>query len=261
VNDWLSIGGGVSAQWLALRSSVALPEFLVVNAPIPDASFYFRGDDWSWGYNFGFLIEADSMTRIGLTYRSEVNHRPKGSLTFTNDILGLVSGPATTYDLNLPATVGLSATHDYSSAWSISSDIQFTHWSTLDLVKVISANIPLTDLEHFKDSWMISVGAEYRPDDRFTWRGGVAWDQTPVVDEFRTAGIPDASRVMLSLGLGYRWSDTNTIDFGYSHYFSTEHASMNNSVNNTDGLAHAITLQGKYNNHLDYVAFSFRHKL
>jgi hypothetical protein len=36
---------------------------------------------------------------------------------------------------------------------------------------------------------------------------------------------------------------------------------MNNSLNNTDALTQAIKLQGKFNNHLDYVAFSFRHKL
>ena len=36
---------------------------------------------------------------------------------------------------------------------------------------------------------------------------------------------------------------------------------MNTSLNNIDSLTQAIKLQGKFNNYLDYVAISFRHKL
>jgi long-chain fatty acid transport protein len=263
LNDWLSVGGGVSAQYLKLESSVAIPQFLILTPTTPDATFYFKGDDWSWGYNLGLLADIDISTRVGLTYRSAVDHKPAGPIRFTGNspLLGLVDGPATAHDVNLPATIGLSLTHDYSSAWSVSSDVQFSQWNRLKTVVITSANAPINFVENFKDSWMVAVGATYRANDRLTWRGGVAWDQTPVTDRYRTVDIPDADRVMVGLGLGYQWDDRNIIDFGYSHYFSTEHASMNNSLNNTDSLTQAIQLQGKFNNHLDYVAFSFRHKL
>jgi long-chain fatty acid transport protein len=173
----------------------------------------------------------------------------------------LIDGPATAHGVHLPATIGLSLTHDYSSAWSVSSDIQFSQWNTLKTVVITSANAPINFVENFKDSWMVAVGATYRASDRLTWRGGLAWDQAPVTDRYRTVDIPDEDRVMLGLGLGYQWNDSNIIDFGVSHYFSTAHASMNNSLNNTDSLTQAIKLQGKFNNYLDYVAISFRHKL
>jgi long-chain fatty acid transport protein len=264
VNNWLSIAGGVSAQYLKLESSVAIPQFLILSAPAaPDATFYFKGDDWAWGYNFGLLAEVDPSTRIGLTYRSEVDHKPAGTEAFqaANPVLGLANSKATAHGANLPASIGASVTHDYASNWSVSTDVQFTQWSSLQTVLITSSNIPVSFEEKFKDTWMIAVGATYRADDHLTWRGGIAWDQTPVTDRYRTVAIPDADRVMVGLGLGYRWDDSNNIDFGVSHYFSTEHASMNNSLNNRDPLTQAIKLQGTFNNHLDYVAISFRHKL
>jgi long-chain fatty acid transport protein len=263
VNDWLSVGGGVSAQYLKLESSVAIPQFLILAPTVPDATFYFKGDDWAWGYNFGFLIEPNAMTRIGLTYRSEVDHKPEGQIRFTgaSPLLGLADSAATAHNTNLPSTIGVSLTHDYSPAWTVASDIQFTRWSTVKTVTITSTNIPVAFVENFRDSWMASVGAIYHASENLTWRAGVAWDQTPVVDRWRTVDIPDADRVMLGLGLGYRWNDSNNIDFAFSHYFSTEHASMNTSFNNTDALTQAIKVQGKFNNHLDYVAISFRHKL
>jgi long-subunit fatty acid transport protein len=38
-----------------------------------------------------------------------------------------------------------------------------------------------------------------------TFRGGVAYDETPVPDATRTPRIPDESRYLIAAGIGYRW--------------------------------------------------------
>jgi hypothetical protein len=49
------------------------------------------------------------------------------------------------------------------------------------------------------------------------------------------------------------------LDLGYQHSFEI-HASMNDSVNNTDPFTHAVTLHGKYNVPVNIVSFSLRWK-
>ena len=52
--------------------------------------------------------------------------------------------------------------------------------------------------ENFKDAWRSSVGANYHLDDKWKFRGGIAWDQTPVNDTDRTPRLPDADRFWLA---------------------------------------------------------------
>src|SRR6185312_5584107 len=105
-----------------------------------------------------------------------------------------------------PATIGASITHDYNSAWSVSTDVQFNQWSTFKQVIIHSANAPVTNVENYNDSWMISLGAVYRATDSMTWRAGVGWDQSPVTDRFRTVGVPDTDRYMIGIGAGYQFN-------------------------------------------------------
>jgi long-chain fatty acid transport protein len=262
LTDSISIGGGVSAQYFKLEASSAIAQFLILAPTVPDATFLFKADDWAFGYNFGVLADAGGGTRFGLTYRSKVDHRIKGTLNFTgaSPLLGLVNGAASA-DVSLPATIGASVTHDYDSAWSVSADVQFNQWSTFKQVVINSANAPFTNVEDYKDSWMISLGTVYRASDAMTWRAGIGWDQSPVTDHFRTVGVPDTDRYMVGVGAGYQFNPMASVDAAYSHYFAAEHGSMNTSVNNTDIVTHAVMLSGKYSNMLDYVALSFRFKL
>lgn len=262
VNDSISIGGGVSAQYAKLETSAAIAQFLILAPTAPDATYLFKGDDWGFGFNLGVLADLGNDTRLGLTYRSKVDHRLKGTLNFTgaSPFLGLVNGAANA-DASLPATIGLSFTHDVNPTWSFSSDIQFNQWSSFDQIIIHSANQPFANIFKYKDSWMISAGALYHANDRLTWRAGLGWDQTPVQNGFRTVGVPDADRYMVGIGAGYRFTDSTSVDGGYTHYFASEHASMNSSLNNTDIVTHAVVLNGKYTNSLDYVAISLRYKL
>ena len=241
VNDWLSIGGGVSAQYFKLEFSSAIAQFLILAPSVPDATFLFRGDDWAYGFNFGVLAEPMEGTRIGLTYRSKIDHNLKGPLDFTgaSPLLGLINGPASAA-LNLPATIGFSVTRDLDSSWSVSSDVQLNQWSTFKQVVIISANAPLANTENYKDSWMISLGAAYRANDRMTWRAGIGWDQTPVTAQFRAVGLPDTDRYIIGFGLGYRLDDSNSIDGAYAHYFTSEQAHITGSANATDPVTHAV---------------------
>jgi long-chain fatty acid transport protein len=258
INDRLSVAGGVSAQYLKLTLTSAIPQFLILSPTAPDGDYTLRQDGWAWGFNFGVLAEPWDGTRLGLTYRSKIDHHTKGSLNFNaSPLLGLVSGKATT-DLNLPASIGGSITQQITPDFSLSSDIQFTQWDVFKQVVAKSANPDFAFIENYRNSWMISVGGTYRLNDTWSLRGGLGVDQSPTTDTFRDSGVPDKSRYMLGMGFGYRFTGSTSLEVGYAHYFATGHASMNTSVNSIDPLTGAVILHGNYTNNLDYLALSLR---
>jgi long-chain fatty acid transport protein len=105
--------------------------------------------------------------------------------------------------------------------------------------------------ENWNDSYRYSVGANYRLNDKVILRSGVAYDETPVSDAFRTARIPDESRTWLSFGAQYRLSSKSTIDVGYAHLF-VEDARINKTES-------GVTLAGTYEASVDILSAQLTH--
>jgi long-chain fatty acid transport protein len=102
------------------------------------------------------------------------------------------------------------------------ADVAWTNWSVFDrLYAVDSTGAPVVDQpEDWEDSWRYSLGLEYSPGSAWTWRAGVAFDETPIPNaELRTPRIPGEDRTWLSFGFSYEASDNMSIDFAYAHLF------------------------------------------
>jgi long-chain fatty acid transport protein len=261
-SDKLSLAAGLSAQYFTYGLSQAINQGFVGSK---DALGRFKAGDWSMGYNLGALWQALPDTRIGVTYRSKVEHKLSGDFDVLNlnPALGgvLVSGP-TTADLALPATAGVSVTHELTSQWTIVSDVQWTQWSSFKTFNLVGPTaLPFT--LDYRDSWFASLGAIYHPEgvwSNWTFRGGIGWDQSPVQNDYRDATVPDQDRYMVGVGFGYKWSERTSFNFGYAHYFAS-HASMNDSVNATAASTPSVTtIHGTYQLSLDYVSASVRWK-
>ena len=262
VSDKLSIGAGVSAQYLRLALSSNIAQFLIFGPGTPDGGFVLKADDWGWGYNFGLLAKLFEDTNIGVTYRSKVSHRLEGSLDFTAATSPFLGQNAPAHaDVDVPATTSISITRQITPDLSLSSDFQFTQWHVFRQVAVVAPPNPTSVfLEKYRDSWMLSIGGVYRLNDTWSLRSGVGYDQSPVTDAYRDTGVPDKDRVMIGVGAGYKLSDAISLDLGYAHYFSTGHATMDHSVNATDPNT-GVVLHGSYNNALDYIAITLRGQL
>ena len=261
LTDRLAIAGGLSLQYLKLDLSSKIPQFLIFADPTaPDGGFLLKVDSWGWGFNLGLLAEPWDGTRIGVTYRSGIDHGMDGTLTFdptTSPLLGLVDGPANS-DTSVPASITGGFTQQLSENFSLSADVQFTQWHTFDQVLVESDNPDFVFHEEYRDSWMFSIGGVYRVNPRWTLRAGVGFDQSPVVDAFRDTGVPDKDRYMVGVGVGYNITPSVALDLGYAHYFAAGHATMNESVNRIEPITGLIFLNGRYDNALNYLSISLR---
>ena len=258
INDHLSVGAGISVQYFDFTLLQAIDQSAVFRATVPDAYIHFKGHDWTVSYNFGLLYELSSDTRFGLTYRSGAEHHLRGGQTLEALLppLGFILPSSTaTVNFNTPPTTGFSVTHDLTPEWTAVSDIQWTQWSRFKSLTILATPTTSTSFnESYQDSWFTSLGVIYHPQGAWAFRGGIGWDQSPVVNHYRDVAVPDQDRYMLGAGLSYAYGPNLTINAAYAHYFASN-SSMNDSINNVDPNT-GTKLNGNYEVSADYVSAS-----
>lgn len=233
----LSLGVGVSIQYAeaTLTSSAGGAGVATV-----------KGDDYGWGFNLGALWQASEATRIGLAYRSEVEQTLAGDVGFST--AATLNGPVTAA-VTLPESASLSLFHKLDSRWDLLADITWTGWSDFRELRIVRTNgvvLGTPTEENWSDSYRYSLGANYHLNDKLTLRGGVAFDETPVSDAFRTTRIPDEDRTWVAFGAQYRLSRKSAIDVGYAHLFIRD-AAIDKSEN-------GVTLAGSYEASVDILS-------
>jgi len=209
VNDALSIGAGVNYQQIKGE--------LTENRGGALGTAVVKGSDSTWGYNLGALYNLDATTRVGMAYRSSMSYKLTGTVTTS---LPFANGPVS-LDVKLPDSFSLSVFHQYNDKWDVMADATLTGWSSFKQVKVVDANgaaISNTP-ENWKNTVRVALGVTHHYNPQWAARGGVAYDQAPVSDAFRTARVPDNNRTWLALGGQYKVSAAGMIDFGYAHLF------------------------------------------
>jgi long-chain fatty acid transport protein len=96
------------------------------------------------------------------------------------------------------------------------------------------ANPASLTVTNWRNAWFGSLGAEYRPDDRWTLRVGTAYDTAAIPKAHLEPRIPGADRYWLSAGVGYKWNEHTEINLAYDHLFaphSTVRQSLADPVN------------------------------
>ena len=263
-SDKLSIGGGVSAQYVKLKklasaidsvgvcrqaglavaaqtNSSSLIDYCNATYPIAaqpetDSFTVLDGDSTAFGFNLGLLYEPTEKTRLGLSYRSKIEHDVDGKIKFNLDpgLAPVIAATGTTrFDdrdvkatVELPESVSLSVAHKVNDKLEVLGDVTWTGWQSFDELKVteIDGVTEVTNTpEKWEDVYRVSVGANYKYNEKLTLRTGVAFDEEPIPSAiYRTPRIPGNDRTWLSFGAGYKVNKKMDLDFGYSHLFLKE---------------------------------------
>ncbi|MGQ3891153.1 OmpP1/FadL family transporter [Legionella sp. CNM-4043-24] len=280
VNDKLSLGAGVQAQY----TSVIFSNFngpYTGYAPIDNLisatnPTYLKANNWGLGFTLGMLYKPDEKTRIGLGYRSPVSDNLRGHGQQYTSPGNTVPAPSVDFlfnaetsvfgHLKTPDVLTLSAAHDLAD-WTLKATAQLNFWSTIqqlsiDMPEAFATNstIPLK----WKNAWFGSLGAEYHATPLWTFRGGLAYDQTPTSDTYRDPRIPDANRVWLNVGASYVVNKKISIDGAYAHIFmqnqvvNVTQASGTNPENPAPLEINQV--HANYKGHADVVALALRYK-
>ncbi len=237
VSDTLSLGAGLNIQWIEATLTNRIP---ILGQPLVTI----KGDDYGWGYNLGALWQVTPATRVGLSYRSEVDYTLEGTSSTTAPVVGPLNGPVTA-DVTLPDSASLSLFHKLSPRWDLLADVSWTGWSDFDDLP-IRGTIDKTTIENWDDNLRYSLGATWHMSEKWSLRGGVAYDEAPVSDLYRTPRIPDGARTWVAVGGQYRLSERSVLDFGYAHLFVND-PGLRSADNGT-------TLNGEYDSQVDILS-------
>jgi len=224
VNDMVSVGFGLNWQRMEaeyLRAATVLtPPFAA--AGLSTTTVKLDADDDSWGWNAGVLVKVSPTTKLGLSYRSTIEHKLEGSLSADGTAAAAIPTTDASAKVKLPDTVIFSVAQQLSDRWEMLSDVSWTGWSSIQSVDIYSAATPGTPVQSletkFRDTWRIALGANYVLDDNWKLRFGVAYDQTPVRSQSeRLVSLPDANRTWLSVGAQWKQKDVGRVDLGLAY--------------------------------------------
>ncbi|WP_158782530.1 long-chain fatty acid transporter FadL [Pantoea sp. BAV 3049] len=203
---------------------------------------HLKGDEWGYGWNAGILYEVDKDNRFGFTYRSEVKVDFDGDYKssipgYINPInqamnLGLPYGTGGStipgsLTLNLPEMWEVSGYHKVAPQWAVHYSLAYTSWSQFQELKATgsSGQTLFYKDESYKDAYRIALGTSYFYDDNWTFRAGIAFDDSPVPADQRSISIPDQDRLWLSTGASYAFNQDASVDVGIS-YMHGQHVTI-----------------------------------
>lgn len=243
VPDVLSVGVGAifSRADVTLSKSVDFGTLLFANPatrPLPFARPQARdgfaevsGDDNGFGWLVGVNLRPTEKFAIGLSYRSEIDYELEGTVDWTMpaDVQALLGASPTTSplfrdgdvtaNLTTPSILSVAAKYDVSERFSVMGTWAETGWESLREVRINFENPDPDSVEPFEweDTVFMSLGAEYKLNDAWTLRGGLAKDETPTSLTHRTPRLPDDDRMWYSIGATWQLSDAMEVSFAVTH--------------------------------------------
>lgn len=239
LNQHFSFGVGFDAVYARAKIErnigelgALLPAAGLPAAPADTQIAHLKGDEWGYGWNAGILYEVDDNNRFGLTYRSEVkidfdgDYRSDIPVAY-NPIGGQFGLPTGTSGQTIPGSLSLhlpemwefSGYHKVAPQWAVHYSLAYTSWSQFQELRATDSNgndLFLKD-ESYHDVYRIALGTSYFYDKNWTFRTGIAFDDSPVPSDKRSISIPDQDRLWLSAGASYAFNDNASVDVGVSY--------------------------------------------
>ncbi|MDR9440408.1 MAG: OmpP1/FadL family transporter [Halomonas sp.] len=272
-SDRLNLAVGLRAQYADATLSNAI-DFGSAAAQmggmpsVDDVIGTVEGDDWGYGYTLGALFQVTEQTRLGASYRSEIDLTLEGDTSFRGTtafsdaaVVGEVDprivdrgGKA---ELTTPASLNLGVYHQLSDRLALMANAEWTEWSSFDeLVVEFEDGSSSPTTENWDDTWAFSVGANYALTPQWLLRAGLGLDESPVPSaEFRTPRVPDTDRQWATLGATWMPSPELGITAGYMHVFADD-GDIDQQATPSNENASKGNLSGTYEVSADVFALS-----
>jgi long-chain fatty acid transport protein len=262
VNVTKDLSVGLGLDWQRASAQFNLTGGLGFLPGNSDTASSSKGRSIGYGYHLGALYQFMPSTRLGVAYTSQVVHHIRGTSKLVGPIANFfnqgkpVVSTNTNVALTLPANTTVSLYHQVNPKLALMGTVIYTQWSVfknirLKNVSTISGLRARNDVTvfipaNYHNSWNASVGADYAVNDKFTFRTGAGYDQSPVDSRYRNVQVPDNSRYALALGGHFQPTKTVGVDLGWTHLFIASKTKVNpppqpvgDQVVTTDGRVQA----------------------
>ena len=192
-------------------------------------------------FSAGLLFKITPDLSLGLSYRGSVKIDASGTATFNPNYaaLGLPQGDVKT-SITLPATGFFGIAYRLLKDVEVEADYQYIGWSSYkDLTFNFSANnSTVSSPKNYRDTYIIRVGGEYTMD-KWQFRAGYLYDNSPVSSQYVEPILPDANRNGLNIGAGYDITPHWNASVAY-FFLKFDNRAITNSIpeNSFDGTYH-----------------------
>lgn len=254
VTDKLTVGASVDAVWTSLNlgmlldasqlgtlavqnrmSGTLLPTLLSV----PGLSggyinFSHNGivgggaSAWGLGGKLGLTYRITPDTTFGLAYNFKTHVGDltgHASLTAVSNVAGNIplSGDITIAHFEMPAQFTAGISHRFNDRWSVSADYQRVFLSSvmkdIDVSFVQSgtgARLNLSLPQNYRDINVFGLGAQYRYNEKLTFRAGLHYAEEAIPNNTMYAVIPAIPTTSVTGGVSYAFGKNDVVDFGLS---------------------------------------------
>jgi long-chain fatty acid transport protein len=187
-----------------------------------------EGADWDYGFGLqgGAIYKATNNLSLGLNIITPRKLEFEKVADFDFD------GTLDDLDLAAPLEIGGGAAYTFGNNLLVEADVKWINWSDADGYEDFDWN----------DQWVFAIGAQYEPIAKLFIRAGYNYGKTPVDDNdgfvgtaprtvqgktmptyyfetFRLIGFPALAEHHLTLGVGYEFTPTFSVNLGYMHAF------------------------------------------
>ena len=247
------VQGAAMIQAAVQQGQAAAAGVAAVTPPGVDGYARIKGDDWGYGWQLGGYWKLTPNDKLALNYRSKISHRLQGTGNFTTTAgYGLLlSNPALassippfahttgTADFTTPAVISASYWHQ-AEKFGLGIDLAYTKWDVFKELRVKYGTAPAqpdtSETFNWRNTVYASVGGDYYLNDKVTLRAGVAVDTTPSYNAVRDVRVPDSTRKLATVGVGYKASDHFELNASYAHIFVNQA-----HVNTTSSTGDVVT--------------------
>lgn len=212
---WIAIGAGIDLSYAEVRLESAVP------SPVPaggDGLLEAEGESFAVGFSLGVMLEPFAGTRIGLSWRSGLDHDFDGTATLSG-LPGLDFETGISAALHLPAIASIGIRQEVTEDLALYAGATWYGWSSFREIRIAREDgaDDLVTETRYRDTVSFAFGAEFAATDRLTLRAGFQVDPTPTSADRRSARTPDGDRYWASAGLSWRMTDRITLDLAYTH--------------------------------------------
>lgn len=316
INEQHSIGIGLSAQhssaklrkyadWSAAYSDAQLQGLAALqgNPALADRNNWrgyaqVKGDDWGFGYQLGYLFNINERARIGLSYRSKVEHRLKGHAQWVAEGAvakaqgaviqsptsvrintpsgvqqgrGYVAGEGASVRIVTPESLSVHGMFQATDKLNLFGDVTWTRHSRFNQASLIFENEKIVNAQggksnattitpNWRDTFKVALGGSYQINEPLQLRAGIAFDQSPVRSAaLRMNTLPDGHRIWFSAGAKYKWNKKHELDVAYSHVHINDTTFESGAASGRDVDSRGPS-RAKFNNYANILGMQYTYK-
>lgn len=212
---------------------------------------YSNGNDLSgkargagFGGKLGFVFEVEKGFNLAASYHAKTwlndleTDEAKIQMAVNmntgsgyQDVVIPVSGKMTVKDFQWPAMLALGVSKQINEQWQLAADVKRIQWADVmqDFTMVFNADniasnggfagkeMTATLFQDWDDQDVITLGAAYQLNADLVLRFGANLSDNPVPNQFLNALFPAVIEDHYTAGFGYAFSQSDSVDFAYSH--------------------------------------------